>query len=81
MLLSKKVGFPEVYVGPGGFKKVREACRNNFHQFSWKLVLGAPSYDQKTANKSRLLTSRLLKFERIRFFYFFPDRFPVGFLL
>ena len=28
---SEQCGFVVVFVGPGGFKKFLEACRNNFH--------------------------------------------------
>ena len=47
-LISNIFGFPEVFEVPGGFKKLREACRLNFH-LSWYLyVFMVPSYDQKT---------------------------------
>ena len=39
--------FSEVVEGPGGFKKLREACRNNFHLSLYRLDLMVPSYDQK----------------------------------
>ena len=32
---------------PGRLRKVREACRNNFHLFSSKSIARIPSYDQK----------------------------------
>ena len=44
---SSASGFPEVYVGPERFKKVREACRNNFHLISCNMVSVVTSYDQK----------------------------------
>ena len=40
--------FPDVLEGPGGFRKVREADRNNFLDFSSKMHLMVTSYDQKT---------------------------------
>ena len=33
---------------PGGFKKLREACRHNFHLVSSKSEAVGPSYDQRT---------------------------------
>ena len=51
----KKIGLPEVYLDPGRFKKLREACRNNFHLFSCKLDLMVPSYDQKIKNLGFLM--------------------------
>ena len=44
---SEKFGFPEVFVDPGRFRKVREACRNHFHLFSSKFIARISSYDQK----------------------------------
>ena len=43
----KRISFSEVFEGLGRFKKVREACRNNFHLFSSKSELMVPSYDQR----------------------------------
>ena len=47
---SKKIGLSYVYVDPELFRKVREACRNNFHQFSSNSIRRIPSYDPKTKN-------------------------------
>ena len=44
---SEQFGFPEVFLDPGRFRKVREACRNHFHLFSSKFIARIPSYDQK----------------------------------
>ena len=52
-VVSKKLGLPEVYVGPERFKKFREACRNNFHLISCNMDSVVTSYDQK----SKKLTS------------------------
>ena len=41
-------GFPKVSGGPGGFKKVREAARNNFLQFSSKSDLMVRRYGPQT---------------------------------
>ena len=41
------VGFAEVFGGPGGFRKVREAGSKNFLLVSSKSDLMVPSYDQK----------------------------------
>ena len=35
-------------MGPGGSKKVREACRKNFLLFSCNMDSVVPSYDEKT---------------------------------
>ena len=44
---SVNFGFPVVLGGPGGFRKLREAGRINFH-LSWYLIDSVvPSYDQK----------------------------------
>ena len=43
---SKKLGLPGVYLGPRGFRKVREACRNNFHLISCNMDSVVKSYDQ-----------------------------------
>ena len=48
---SEKLGFWEVFQGPGGFRRVREACRIHFH-LSWYLSDSTvPSYDQKPWGK------------------------------
>ena len=44
---SEQFGFWVVFGGPGGFKKLREACRKKIHQFSSKSELMVPSYDRK----------------------------------
>ena len=44
----KQLGFPEVYVGPAGFRKVRQACRKNFVLFSCNMDSVVPCYDEKT---------------------------------
>ena len=44
----KKLRFPEVYEVSGGFRNLREACRNNFHQVSSKSTRWISSYDPKT---------------------------------
>ena len=44
----KHFGFLEVFGGPGGFRKVREACRKIVHLVSSKSDGVVPSYDQKT---------------------------------
>ena len=46
--VPEKFGFSEVFVVPGRFRKVREACRNHFHLFSSKFIARIPSYDPKT---------------------------------
>ena len=43
-----KLGFPEVYVGPERFKKLREACRKNFHLVAPPKTSVVTTYDQKT---------------------------------
>ena len=43
----KKLGLTERYEVPGRFRKLREACRNNFNLFSSKSIQRIPSYDQK----------------------------------
>ena len=45
---SLKVGFSQVFGGPGGFRKVREVNRKNFLQVSSKSHGVVTSYDQKT---------------------------------
>ena len=47
-MVSNIVFFSEVFGGPGGFRKVREADRKNFLLFSSGSGLMVPSYDQKT---------------------------------
>ena len=42
--------FPEVFGGPGDFRKVREANCNNFLLFSSKSDLMVPIHDQKAKN-------------------------------
>ena len=46
--VSKIFGFPEVFEGFGGFRKLREACGKNFHLISCKSTSVVTSYDQKT---------------------------------
>ena len=46
----QKLRFSDGILDPGWFRKVREACRNNFHLFSSKTLRRIPSYDQKTYN-------------------------------
>ena len=41
-------GFPEVFGGPGGFRKVGEAGRNTFLRILSKSDLMVPSSDQNT---------------------------------
>ena len=43
----KSVGFPEAFGGPGGFKKLREACRKNFHLVAPLKNSVVTNYDQK----------------------------------
>ena len=45
---SLNFGFPGFFGGPMGFRKVREVCRKNFLQFSFKSDFRKTSYDQKT---------------------------------
>ena len=40
--------FPEFFEGFGKFRKLREACGNNFHLMSCKSTSVVTSYDQKT---------------------------------
>ena len=48
-------GFPEVLGGPGGSRRLRDACRINFH-LSWYLIdFMVPSYDQKTGERVKNL--------------------------
>ncbi len=47
IVVSLYFGFPAVWGGPGGFRKVREAKRNNFSKFSSKTHVMVPSYDKK----------------------------------
>ena len=44
---SKKLGLPELYEVPGGFRKIREACRKNFHLVAPLKTSVVTSYDQK----------------------------------
>ena len=43
----ENLGFLQVFGGPGGFRKLREACRKNFHLVAPKKNGVVPSYDQK----------------------------------
>ena len=43
----KNFGFTEVFGGPEGFRKLREACRKNFHQVSSKSELVRPTNKEK----------------------------------
>ena len=52
----KMLGFGWFFGGPGGFDKLREACRNNFHQVSSRSELVVPSYDKRT----KMLTTKKL---------------------
>ena len=45
---SLNLGFPQGFGGPGGFRKLREACRKNFHLVVPLVTLGVTSYDRKT---------------------------------
>ncbi len=47
-VVSEHFEFGVVFGGPGGFKKLREACRKNVHQSSSKSEIMGPSYDRKT---------------------------------
>ena len=47
MLNLTKLRFFNGFPGPGGFKKLRETCRKNFHRSWYLLVSMVPSYDQK----------------------------------
>ena len=52
----QKLGFWKVSQGPGGFRKLREACRIRFH-LSWYLSNSmVPSYDQ---NAKKLTTKKV----------------------
>ena len=72
-------GFPQVFLLPSGFKRLREACRKNFHQFSSKTLREIRSYDPKTqkVNEVKQVTSTstwaydFLLF-LILFYWFFP---------
>ena len=46
MFDSKKLGLPEVYEVTGGFRKIREACRKNFHLVAPLITSVARFYDQ-----------------------------------
>ena len=58
--VSKKLGLPEVYVGPERFKKLREACRNNFHLISCNMDSVLTSYDQKPKNMNKKMLNKKL---------------------
>ena len=45
---SNKNCFLVVFGGPGGFRKLREACGNNFHQVSSKSEGLVTSYEEKS---------------------------------
>ena len=45
---SQKFGLSEVFLGPGGFKKLRETCTNFFHLVAPPKTSVVTSYDQKT---------------------------------
>ena len=47
---------PEVFGGPGGFRKLREACRKNFHLVAPLITSVVTSYDRK--NPKRLTTKK-----------------------
>ena len=62
--------FSEVYVDPGGFKKVREACKkNNFLLFSCNMDSVVPSYVEKTKHNDYLNVSVKDNFINIVFFF------------
>ena len=63
IFFRKHFGSSEAFGGPGGFRKLREACRKNFHLVAHSKTSVVTSYDQKQSF-SRVLTSRLLKLER-----------------
>ena len=44
---SEQFGLFEVFKGPGGFRKLLEACRIHFHLFWYLSDFMVPSYDQK----------------------------------
>ena len=46
-IVSKQIGFPEVFEGPGRFKKLREACRIHFHLVAPLKTVMVTSYDRK----------------------------------
>ena len=46
-IVSKYFGFPEVVEGFGWFRKLREACRKNFHLVAPLKTGMVTSYDQK----------------------------------
>ena len=47
IVLSLTFGFPDAFEGPGGFKKLREACRVDIHLLSSRSELGVPSYHEQ----------------------------------
>ena len=47
-LFSEQLGFSCFYQGPGGFRKLREACRKNFHLVAPPKTSVVTIYDQKT---------------------------------
>ena len=50
MLSLKKNGFPEVFEGFGGFRKLQEACDKNLHIISCKSTSVVTSDDPKNMN-------------------------------
>ena len=40
-------GVPDIFLAPGGFKQLREACRIHFHPSWYRKSFRVPSYDQK----------------------------------
>ena len=46
-LSSNDFGFPEVFGGLVGFRKLRDACRIHFHLSRYLESFRVPSYDQK----------------------------------
>ena len=63
---SKKLGLPEVYGGPGQFRKVREACRNNYHLISCAIDLIVKSYDRENDFLHEYLVTNELQFANTR---------------
>ena len=58
------VGFPAVWSRKCWFRKLRGVCRKKIHLVAPLKTSVVTSYDQKKQNCSRLLTPRVLKFER-----------------
>ena len=58
--------FFEVFGRFRGYRKVREACRKNFHLVAPLKTSVARFYDKKNKKTLRRSTPRLLKFERRR---------------